>query len=468
MTSQTRIFFWCLAGIMFSLSSHLFAEEIPNDFSTMFEERSKAVVAVSYIIEHEVDRESREARAVVTDDEGHLVLLDGSIPYWLPPEQMKDFRVHIPLQSGEGYEATYLGMDYLTNWHYLQVEEAARDQLVPITSFETARPKLGEFLWGMGMMGKDYDYELHFMSGRLGVIQAIPLEHGMSLEALASPGLPIFNAKGQLTGWAAVDIYQEVYLYGGNGRSFGASLQRVDESSSFLLAEEFLRYYDRIPEKPAGNPRPWIGVAGLQPLDNEAASFLGLEGQGAVVISDVLEDSPAAEGGLQARDIIVGIDGEPLRKLRPAFVTLQEVQRLIGMHEVGEEITFSVVRGDETVEIKTTVGEDPMSMREAPWEYFSEVGMSLRPFLLHDAVRLRTLKLEDDGAIVRYVKPNSPADSAGLRGGDWLKEVDGTPVNNYEAAVEAMNQLLADESRQDFVLLVKRENDTKVLRVKLN
>ena len=74
---------------------------------------------------------------------------------------------------------------------------------------------------------------------------------------------------------------------------------------------------------------------------------------------------------------------------------------------------------------------------------------------------------ESGGVIVHFVKPSSPAATAGLRPDDWIKEIDGTEVKSYAAAVVKLSAIESDKFRTECVLLVSRGGDTSILRVKL-
>jgi S1-C subfamily serine protease len=74
----------------------------------------------------------------------------------------------------------------------------------------------------------------------------------------------------------------------------------------------------------------------------------------AAVIGEVVSGSPADEAGLQAKDFITGVDGEPLENPEALAAAIQS-------HQPGEEITLTVFHpGDaEVKEVEVTLGEDP-------------------------------------------------------------------------------------------------------------
>ena len=74
--------------------------------------------------------------------------------------------------------------------------------------------------------------------------------------------------------------------------------------------------------------------------------------EGAVIISDVIEDTPAAEAGLAPNDLIIAVDGEPVGEIE-AFV--DEMQS----RQPGDEITLTILRNDEEIEVKVILAEHP-------------------------------------------------------------------------------------------------------------
>ena len=54
----------------------------------------------------------------------------------------------------------------------------------------------------------------------------------------------------------------------------------------------------------------------------------------------MIGDSPAARAGLRAEDLVVAIDGEPVRGV-------DDLQRLLSEDRIGADVNLGVVRGGE-------------------------------------------------------------------------------------------------------------------------
>ena len=244
-------------------------------------------------------------------------------------------------------------------------------------------------------------------------------------------------------------------------------LINVEESSAFQLAEEVLPYLGRIPKNISGRPLAWLGADGFEPMDREVAAFLKLESQSGAVVSEILEGSPAEKAGMQARDIVLAIDGKPLPRFKPDRVVVAFVEREVERRVPGDVMAFTVLRGSERVDLKATLGDEPKLMREAERKYFERLGFTAREFVYGDAVARRVKFTERTGVVADFARGNSPVATAGLRPDDWIREIDGVEVKTFAAAVEKLVAIEADAQRTEFVLLVSRGGDTAVLRAKL-
>jgi S1-C subfamily serine protease len=95
--------------------------------------------------------------------------------------------------------------------------------------------------------------------------------------------------------------------------------------------------------------RPFLGVEYV--IVTEDLSVLRDLPQGAF-IQRVVEDTPAAEAGLKAGDIIVKIDGEDINEKNT-------LAQMIRRHKVGDKMVLMVDRNGQELELTATLGEAP-------------------------------------------------------------------------------------------------------------
>jgi serine protease Do len=89
--------------------------------------------------------------------------------------------------------------------------------------------------------------------------------------------------------------------------------------------------------------RAWIGIAGgARPLPPLVAASVGRDR--AVEVVEVVSDSPAARAGLRPEDLIVAIDGSPVRGV-------DDLQRLMDGGRIGADVSLTVVRSGASREV---------------------------------------------------------------------------------------------------------------------
>lgn len=94
--------------------------------------------------------------------------------------------------------------------------------------------------------------------------------------------------------------------------------------------------------------KPFLGVQ-YQMIERRTA-LLNNVAQGALV-SDVLDDSPAQNAGIQIDDIITKINGELVSDAKDGLA------ELLAKYKPGDSVTVTIWRNDETVDVKVTLSE---------------------------------------------------------------------------------------------------------------
>ncbi len=450
------------------LAAALFTSSRAADLPALLQERLASVVAVEFVIQTEIDRHPVAVAGTVIDEQGTIILPNTVIPSTIAPSQVSHFKIYRPGGSEE-FSATYLGQDALTGWHFIRAEKRLHAVLVPITRFagEAVITRMGDELWGIGLRGKDEDFVPYVLSSRVALLAQLPNETAVMAQDVAGPGLPVFTPTGQFAGLAQNAFGQNFLLFARGQNNTPIVLVNAEESSVVLLASVVVPRLTRVPQAVNGRPMAWIGVYGLQPIDPEVAKLFKLEKQSGVVISDIMAGSPAALAGLQDRDIVLAMDGQPLPRLKPDQVVISYAGEQIARRHPGDVMTLSILRGTEHHEIKITLGDEPKMIREASRRYFEKLGLTIREFLKYDGLLNRSAPGDESGVVVHFLKPNGPAGTAGLQLNDWIREIDGVPVKDYAEAIEKLNAIEADKTRGEFVLLASRGGETQVLRIKL-
>jgi S1-C subfamily serine protease len=93
------------------------------------------------------------------------------------------------------------------------------------------------------------------------------------------------------------------------------------------------------------------GRRGQQPTTPRPQAPAGVD-HGALV-GDIQAGSPAAQAGLQASDVITGFDGFDI------YNPDELLQRLV-LHNPGDQVTLTVIRGGQSTNLSLTIGEAPV------------------------------------------------------------------------------------------------------------
>jgi len=113
------------------------------------------------------------------------------------------------------------------------------------------------------------------------------------------------------------------------------------------------------PERKSTEPnRAFLGVQ-TQPLSKELKEHLGLTVDQGVLVTHVMDNSPAAKAGLAEEDVITHVGST-------AIATPQELREAIQKAGAGKEVALEIARGKETKELKARLGEVPAGIAQGP------------------------------------------------------------------------------------------------------
>jgi len=185
--------------------------------------------------------------------------------------------------------------------------------------------------------------------------------------------------------------------------------------------------------------RGYLGVR-PQTLTADLKDALGLdEGLEGVLVPEVIDGTPAAQGGLENGDVIIEVNGNEV-------TSAIELTRRIGAFAPGEDVRLTVLReGEERtlrIELAERPGEDELNGTadegDATNSYF---GMSLESA---DSETRESLDIEGGrGLSVVGVARGSEAAEKSIRPGDVILEAGGQDlmsIADFEAAIESARE----------------------------
>jgi serine protease Do len=193
----------------------------------------------------------------------------------------------------------------------------------------------------------------------------------------------------------------------------------------------------------AGSPG-YLGVAVLDVTD-ERAKALKLKDDSGIEVIKVDEDSPASRAGLKINDVILEVDGKSVTDHEQFHVTIGEMQP-------GTKVRFTIWRDGAKKTVAATLaarpdsafpylGPDSTNAPMPPMPPFPQAFGNAVPAFPTDAPAVgffgAALNFQmaeflgvKEGVLVWEVAPRTPAERAGLKAGDVVVKVNGTPVTS--------------------------------------
>jgi serine protease Do len=197
--------------------------------------------------------------------------------------------------------------------------------------------------------------------------------------------------------------------------------------------------------------RGWLGIR-AQDLSSQAAGSIGVTRAGEMaVVTEVTENSPAAEAGVKTGDVILELNGKPVPKSH-------DLPQLIADTAPGQKITLKILHDKKEQLVTVKIGElpDESDTAQALEARDPEIGLRVQRITPEAARRLALSSTK--GLLVVEVQPGSPADQVGLEPADIIREVNQRPVNNVKDFERAVRQ----GRRGDRILLLVQRGDNAV------
>ncbi len=195
--------------------------------------------------------------------------------------------------------------------------------------------------------------------------------------------------------------------------------------------------------------RGWLGVL-IQDVTEDLAKAFGAPTTSGALVGDVVTGGPADKAGLQRGDIVTAMNGVAVKDGT-------HLQMLVSATAPGTTVTVTEWREKRSRQVSVILGEQPKELGgkdKAPVEKGQGrsvlTGVAVEPLSAEDARRLH-------GVVVTEVVPDSPADRAGLRPGDILREINRKAVRSV-SDFERLVRSLSPRSR--VLLLITRGEAT--------
>jgi serine protease Do len=332
-------------------------------------------------------------------------------------------------ENGDEFTAKVVGADSKTDIAVLKID--ARDKSFPaVTATDSDKLEVGDVLLAVGNpfgIGQTVTMGIVSATGRATL--GLEYEDFIQTDAainMGNSGGALVDAEGRLVG-----INTAILSRTGGNQGIG-----------FAVPVNLARY---VMENIIENGRVIRGYMGvnIQNVTPGLAEKFELSDRTGALVAEVTPDSPAEEAGLKAGDVIIELDGKPVRDSRHLKLQVAQIAP-------GKEVPVKVSRDGKARELEVKLTEFPQDKMLAK----GKGGSPSQSDDVTDGITVDDLNPQSrqefniptrvKGALIVEVDPISPAADAGLQPGDVILEINRKPVRNAEDAVAASDGLKDD------------------------
>ncbi len=372
-------------------------------------------------------RERRESNSlgsgIIVDAQRGLVLSNHHVI-------AKADEIRVTLHDGRTLEASLIGADPETDVAVLRIPA---ERLTALSFSDSDALRVGDFVVAIGNpFGLRQTVTSGIVSGlgRTGLgIEGY--ENFIQTDASINPGNsggPLVNLRGELVG-----MNTAILAPGGGNIGIGFA---IPANMARAIMEQITEF---------GTVRRGLFGMSVQDLTDELVRALGIESRDGALVSVVDQDSAAADAGLREGDVILALNGKPVRGS-------SDLRNQFGLLRVGEQVKLDISRNGRSRQLRGEIAD--------PYRAFApgkRISSSLTGALLGTLNRGDAIPAVPVGT----VEPDSPAWHAGLREGDRIIQVNGQRIGGLRDIASVLRKSkglssLRIQRGDDLILLTRR------------
>jgi serine protease Do len=353
--------------------------------------------------------------------------------------------VEVTTDNGKTHAAKVIGSDPRTDLALIKVDGGSD---FPYATLADQHPRIGDWVLAVGNpFGLGGTVTAGIVSARGRDIGAGPYDDFLQIDAPVNKGNsggPTFDVYGHVVG-------VNTAIFSPSGGSVGIAFAIPADTVKNVVAQ--LKDKGKV-------TRGWIGVQ-IQPVTKDIADSLGMKTAEGALVAEPQAGGPAAKAGIEAGDVIISVNGEPIKDAR-------DLAKKIGGMAPGASAKIGFLRKGSEKTVSLTLGELPKlretradsGSRSGPGADVPKLGLSLAP-------ASNVAGAGDTGAVVTSVDPDGIAADHGFKIGDVILEVAGRAV----VLPDDVSKAIADvrgAGKRTVLLRVKSGDTTKFVALPLS
>ncbi|KJK17590.1 serine protease Do [Pseudomonas sp. UC 17F4] len=331
----------------------------------------------------------------------------------------------VRLSDRSELQAKLVGTDPRTDVALLKVE--GKD-LPTVKLGDSEKLKVGEWVLAIGSpFGFDHSVTKGIVSAKGRTLPNDTYVPFIQTDVAINPGNsggPLFNMNGEVVG-----INSQIFTRSGGfmGLSFAIPIDVALDVSNQL-------------KKDGKVSRGWLGVV-IQEVNKDLAESFGLDKPAGALVAQVLEDGPAAKGGLQVGDVILSMNGQPI-------VMSADLPHLVGGLKDGAKAKLDIIRNGKRQSLDITIGALPDEDADITTNANGGVERSSNRLgvSVADLTAEQKKSLELKGGVVIKEVQDGPAALIGLRPGDVISHLNNQAILSAKQFTEIAKELPKNRS----------------------
>ncbi|UZQ56170.1 trypsin-like peptidase domain-containing protein [Trichothermofontia sichuanensis B231] len=319
-------------------ASRTVTEQVPDMFNDPFFQRFFGSVPIPP--SQELQR--GVGSGFILDPDGHILtnahVVDGADT------------VKVTLKDGRSFDGQVLGTDPATD---VAVIKITGDNLPTVRLSDSDQIQPGEWAIAIGNpLGLDNTVTVGIISatGRSSSQVGVPDKRVdfIQTDTAINPGNsggPLLNARGEVIGM------NTAIIQGAQGLGFAIPINTAQQVAQQLITSGKVEH-------------PYLGIQMVtltpeiqQEINSNLNSGLSVNEDRGVLVAKVVPNSPAAQAGLRAGDVIQSVNGQ-------SVTDVAEIQKLVARQAVGDRLTLQVKRNQQPLNLVAQLGALPSQLTQ--------------------------------------------------------------------------------------------------------